>query len=217
MSAECWSRKSSYERAGTSRALAGALPSSTESHQVPLPNRGEVSTCSLDSSRWPGQGFGQVVGESLSKCLPASCVAPYRDASSPITVPVPVVVQEGSAWLEVGLPDRTTQRCGGGEMTAVMIGVDPAKRSHAMAVLDGKEKELAALQIRNDNAGYREMLQLAKKWPRRTWAVEGCWRCRGSARSAAGRRRRDGAGCSAEAVDQGADLRHRPRSQDRSW
>ena len=58
-------------------------------------------------------------------------------------------------------------------MTAVMIGVDPAKRSHAMAVLDGKEKELEALQIRNDNAGYREMLQLAKRWPRRTWAVEG--------------------------------------------
>jgi len=58
-------------------------------------------------------------------------------------------------------------------MTAVMIGVDPAKRSHAMAVLDGKENELAALQIGNDNAGYREMLRLAKKWPQRTWAVEG--------------------------------------------
>ncbi len=58
-------------------------------------------------------------------------------------------------------------------MTAVMIGVDPAKRSHAMAVLDGNENELAALQIGNDNAGYREMLRLAKKWKDRTWAVEG--------------------------------------------
>lgn len=58
-------------------------------------------------------------------------------------------------------------------MTAVMIGVDPAKRSHAMAVLDGKEEELAALQIGNDNAGYREMLRLAKRWKQRTWAVEG--------------------------------------------
>jgi transposase len=58
-------------------------------------------------------------------------------------------------------------------MTAVTIGVDPAKRSHAMAVLDGNENELAALQVRNDNAGYREMVRLAKRWKQRTWAVEG--------------------------------------------
>jgi transposase len=58
-------------------------------------------------------------------------------------------------------------------MTAVMIGVDPAKRSHAMAVLDGTEEQLAALQVVNDSAGYRDMLRLAKRWPDRTWAVEG--------------------------------------------
>lgn len=58
-------------------------------------------------------------------------------------------------------------------MTAVMIGVDPAKRSHAMAVLDRNENEQAALQVRNDNDGYREMLRLAKRWKLRTWAVEG--------------------------------------------
>lgn len=58
-------------------------------------------------------------------------------------------------------------------MTAVMIGVDPAKRSHAMAVLDGTEEQLAALQVLNDSAGYRDMLRLAKRWPDRTWAVEG--------------------------------------------
>ncbi len=58
-------------------------------------------------------------------------------------------------------------------MTAVMIGVDPAKRSHAMAVLDGNENEQAMLQVRNDNDGYREMLRLAKRWKQRTWAVEG--------------------------------------------
>ncbi len=57
-------------------------------------------------------------------------------------------------------------------MTAVMICVDPAKRSHAMAVLDGNEKEQAVLQVRNDNDGYREMLRLAKRWKQRTWAVE---------------------------------------------
>jgi len=58
-------------------------------------------------------------------------------------------------------------------MTAVMIGVDPAKRSHAMAVLDSNENELAALQVGNDNDGYRDMLRLAKRWKQRSWAVEG--------------------------------------------
>ncbi len=55
----------------------------------------------------------------------------------------------------------------------VMIAIDPAKHSHAMAVLDGKERQLAALQVANDNGGYRAMLRLARRWPQRTWAVEG--------------------------------------------
>ncbi len=63
------------------------------------------------------------------------------------------MAQEGSASLEVGLPGRATPTGGGGEMTAVMIGVDPAKRSHAMAVRDGKENNWPALQIGNDNTG----------------------------------------------------------------
>ncbi len=58
-------------------------------------------------------------------------------------------------------------------MTAVMIGVDPAKRVHAMAVLGPDEQQLAALEVVNDSAGYRDMLRLAKRWPRRTWAIEG--------------------------------------------
>ena len=55
----------------------------------------------------------------------------------------------------------------------VMIGIDPAKHSHAMAVLDDAERQLAALQVGNDNDGYRAMLRLARRWPQRTWAVEG--------------------------------------------
>ena len=55
----------------------------------------------------------------------------------------------------------------------VMIGIDPAKHSHAMAVLDGAERQLAALQVANDNDGYRAMLRLARRLPQRTWAVEG--------------------------------------------
>jgi transposase len=55
----------------------------------------------------------------------------------------------------------------------VMIGIDPAKHSHAMAVLDGAERQLAALQVANDSDGYRAMLRLARRWPQRIWAVEG--------------------------------------------
>ncbi len=58
-------------------------------------------------------------------------------------------------------------------MAAVVIGIDPAKRSHAMVVLDERENQLATLTVVNDTAGYRDMLRLAKRWPQRTWAVEG--------------------------------------------
>jgi transposase len=58
-------------------------------------------------------------------------------------------------------------------MARVVLGVDPAKRSHAVAVLDGTETVLAALRVPNDNSGYREMRRLARRWPQRVWAVEG--------------------------------------------
>jgi transposase len=59
------------------------------------------------------------------------------------------------------------------DVTAVVIGIDPAKRTHAMAVLDEREEQLAALQVTKDSAGYRAMLALAKRWRNRVWAVEG--------------------------------------------
>src|SRR3954454_4889676 len=58
-------------------------------------------------------------------------------------------------------------------VTAVVIGIDPAKRTHAMAVLDEHEEQLVALQVGNDSAGYSAMLGLAKRWKNRVWAVEG--------------------------------------------
>ncbi len=58
-------------------------------------------------------------------------------------------------------------------MNVVIIGLDPAKHSHAMAVLDSSEGQLASLQVSNDNDGYRAMLRLARRWPLRIWAVEG--------------------------------------------
>ena len=58
-------------------------------------------------------------------------------------------------------------------MATVMLGVDPAKRSHAMAVVDRDEVELAALRVGNDTAGYRQLRRPARRRPDRTWAVVG--------------------------------------------
>lgn len=58
-------------------------------------------------------------------------------------------------------------------MVAVVIGVDPAKRSHTIEVIDGRERVLAAEWFENTNAGYRAMRALARRWPARVWAVEG--------------------------------------------
>jgi transposase len=55
----------------------------------------------------------------------------------------------------------------------VVIGIDPAKRSHAFEVIDSNEVTLAAAVIVNDNAGYRQMLTVGRRWPDRRWAVEG--------------------------------------------
>ena len=55
----------------------------------------------------------------------------------------------------------------------VVIGIDPAKRSHAFEVLDSHEATLAAGIIVNDNAGYRQLLNVARCWTDREWAVDG--------------------------------------------
>ena len=58
-------------------------------------------------------------------------------------------------------------------MAGVVIGVDPAKRSHTIEVIDSSQTTLAAARFANDNDGYRQMRQLAKGWSPRVWAVEG--------------------------------------------
>ncbi len=40
-------------------------------------------------------------------------------------------------------------------MSAVVMGIDPAKRSHAIEVIDERENTLVAAVFVNDNAGYR--------------------------------------------------------------
>jgi transposase len=58
-------------------------------------------------------------------------------------------------------------------LAEVVIAVDPAKRSHTLEVLDGRERVLATLRVQNTTAGYRELRQFARRWPTRRWAVEG--------------------------------------------
>jgi len=58
-------------------------------------------------------------------------------------------------------------------MGAVVIGVDPAKRSHTIEVIDERESTLLVERFDNDNDGYRLMRAAAKRWPVRVWAVEG--------------------------------------------
>jgi len=58
-------------------------------------------------------------------------------------------------------------------MVAVVIGVDPAKRSNTIEVVDPGEAVLVAARFENTNVDYRKMLALARRWPERRWAVEG--------------------------------------------
>ena len=58
-------------------------------------------------------------------------------------------------------------------MAAVVIGVDPAKRSNTIEVIDCAENVLFMARFENTREDYRRMLALVKRWPERTWAVEG--------------------------------------------
>ena len=58
-------------------------------------------------------------------------------------------------------------------MATVVIGVDPAKRSHAIEVIDERERTLAAGVFVNDNDGYRQIRAVARRFGDRVWAVEG--------------------------------------------
>ena len=86
--------------------------------------------------------------------------------------------QEGFVLLEVAVPflleyplsDRVREV----EMVAVIIGMDPHKRSATIEVMAGDETVLGGGRYATDAAGYRSMLAAAKRFPDRTWAVEGC-------------------------------------------
>jgi transposase len=56
----------------------------------------------------------------------------------------------------------------------VIIGMDPHKRSATIEVIDAREKVLAQGRFGTDRDGYKTMLAAGRRFPDRTWAVEGC-------------------------------------------
>lgn len=59
-------------------------------------------------------------------------------------------------------------------MENVVIGMDPHKRSMTIEVLDPSERVLAKHRFTTDAAGFAAMMNCAKQWPQRVWAIEGC-------------------------------------------
>jgi transposase len=59
-------------------------------------------------------------------------------------------------------------------MGAVVIGMDPHKRSATIEVMAGDEVVLGGGRYATDREGYRAMLTYGRRFPDRTWAVEGC-------------------------------------------
>ena len=57
---------------------------------------------------------------------------------------------------------------------AVIIGMDPHKRSATIEVLDERAQVLEGGRFGTDKPGYAEMLSAGRKYPDRVWAVEGC-------------------------------------------
>ena len=59
-------------------------------------------------------------------------------------------------------------------MSQVIIGMDPHKRSATIEVMASDETVVGGGRYGTGTAGYRAMLAGAKRWPERTWAIEGC-------------------------------------------
>jgi hypothetical protein len=60
------------------------------------------------------------------------------------------------------------------ELSTVIIGMDPHKRSATIEILDRTEHVLGHGRYPTDTTGYRDMLAHGRRYTDRTWAVEGC-------------------------------------------
>jgi transposase len=74
-------------------------------------------------------------------------------------------------------------------MDAVVIGMDPHKRSATIEIMTGDETILGSGRYATDATGYKAMLTHGRRFPDRVWAVEGC---RGIGRHIANRLLADG-------------------------
>jgi transposase len=59
-------------------------------------------------------------------------------------------------------------------MSAVVIGMDPHKRSATIEVMTADEAVLGGGRYGTGAPGYRAMRRAVRRWPERTWAIEGC-------------------------------------------
>jgi transposase len=59
-------------------------------------------------------------------------------------------------------------------MSQVIIGMDPHKRSATIEIMTSDETVVGGGQYATDAPGHRAMLAEARRWPERTWAIEGC-------------------------------------------
>jgi transposase len=91
----------------------------------------------------------------------------------------------------------------------------PRKRSATVEVMAADEVVVGGGRFGTDAAGFRAMLEFARRFGDRTWAVEGCRGIEPAHRDPARRRRRDRGGRAAEALGPDADVRDRARPQDR--
>ena len=58
-------------------------------------------------------------------------------------------------------------------MDRVIIGVDPHKLSVTIEARDNREILRATGRFGTDARSYRQLLEVARQWPERVWAVEG--------------------------------------------
>jgi transposase len=58
-------------------------------------------------------------------------------------------------------------------MAAVIIGVDPHKGSHTAVAIGADEMPLGQVRVRASAGQAERLLEWARSWPQRTWAVEG--------------------------------------------
>jgi transposase len=58
-------------------------------------------------------------------------------------------------------------------VAGVVIGIDPHKRSHTAAAVDGGEHLLGQLRVQAMTRQSEVLMDWARRWPSRTWAIEG--------------------------------------------